>query len=210
MHDYVSSFLFIYDIGNKLGEIAVILYVTTLAPGIITRLQWFPTLTQPISSIILPFRRHVGILMFLTAFVHMSFVMLFPYLGQYNFQFPTALPTFLLYEWMGLIAWICLFPMWLTSNDYSQKALGRNWKVLHRITYIALLLIFLHLALQKTNWMWIVAPAVVLEALSWIRQWQRDAAKKKLIATQPVPPAAAAPPVAQTPQPASPPTNPQV
>lgn len=201
---YLAWFLLIYELGHTLGEAAVILYVITLTPGIITRLQWFPTLTQPISSIILPFRRHVGILMFLTAFVHLSFVMVFPYLAQYNFQLPSALPSFMLFEWMGLLAWCCLFPMWLTSNDYSQKKLGRNWKVLHRITYIALLLIFFHLALQQTKWMWIVAPAVVLEALSWIRQWQRDAARKKIPAVTQLAQAA------QPPQPASSPQNPQV
>lgn len=180
LDDYRSILVVVYEIGLKLGEIATMLYVVTLAPGIITRLQWFPQLTQPIASIILPFRRHFGILMFLTAFVHLSFTTTLPHFARYDFKPPQLLPPLALFQWMGLIAWLCLLPLWLTSNDLSQKKLGKTWKILHRFTYFALIFIFLHTALQGVIWMYLIGTTLVLEALSWIVSWRRDAINAKM------------------------------
>lgn len=205
-NNYRSIFLFVYETGLKLGQTAIILYVITLLPGIITRLQWFPKITQPIASIILPFRRHFGVLMFLTAFVHMSFTTTLPYYAQNDFMPPALLPKMANFQVMGLIAWSCLFPMWLTSNDFSQKKLGKNWKVLHRITYVALIFIFLHTAMQKTVWMYVIGPALLLEAISWITYWVRESRKPKSAPVVP-PISPTTPPVSVPQQPLNPPSS---
>lgn len=177
--DFDSLFLLIYEAGLKLGQAAIILYTITLLPGIITRLQWFPKITQPIASIILPFRRHFGILMFLTAFVHQSFTTTLPYYAGYDFQPPNLLPPLALFQIMGLAAWLLLLPLWLTSNDKAQKGLGKWWKIVHRLTYFALLFIFLHVGLQNAKWMYLIGSMVVLEIISWIMYWRRQRAKAK-------------------------------
>lgn len=191
LNNYPVVVRYLFEYGGLLGEAALILYCVTLIPGIITRLQWFPTLTRPIGSIIMLFRRHFGILMFITAFWHMTFTTYIPYYAMYNFN-PPGLPTLSTYQMMGMIAWLLLFPLWLTSNDFSQKKLGRNWKLLHKLTYISMMFIFLHVALQKANWMLVIGLFVVLEIISWIVAWRRKSVPATVPPTPPQP--AAAPP----------------
>lgn len=43
----------------------------------------------------------------------------------------------------------------VTSNNWSSRKLGKNWKKLHRLTYVALILLILHLFLAKQGaWDW--------------------------------------------------------
>lgn len=164
--------LFMYETGLKMGVTAVILYTLTLIPGIITRLQWWPQYTQPISGMLLPFRRHLGILMFLIVYIHMNFTTSIPLLIASDFDVSKI--QLLFFQQMGYFAWLLLFPLWLTSNDLSQKWLGKWWKRLHRLTYIALFLIFMHLALIQTNWMYLIGVVGILEIASWIVFWKRS------------------------------------
>lgn len=180
LSNFREVFLVVYEFGLTLGQAAIIFYVITLVPGIITRLQWFPLITQPISSLILPFRRHFGILMFLTTFLHLSFTTAFPYFAAYDFNPPSLIPELAPFQWMGLCAWLAVLPLWLSSNDYAQKGLGKFWKVLHRLTYVALFFIFLHVALQGAIWMYVIGPFLVLEPLSWIISWRRQANRPKV------------------------------
>ncbi len=45
---------------------------------------------------------------------------------------------------VGALGFICLLLMAVTSNRFSQRRLGRRWKVLHRLAYIVLGLGLLH------------------------------------------------------------------
>ena len=45
---------------------------------------------------------------------------------------------------VGSLAFLCLLVLAVTSNRYSQRKLGRRWKQLHRLVYIALGLGLLH------------------------------------------------------------------
>ena len=168
---YNSYFMEVYSIGGKLGEISLILYILTLLPGMITRLQWMPSVTTLVGSIITPFRRHLGILMFITAWMHFSLTTSLPQLIANGFD--TSKIELMLFQWMGQIAWWLLMPLWLTSNDTSMKYLGKWWKRVHRLTYIALFLIFFHVALQQANWMYVLGIIIVLQVISWIRVVQR-------------------------------------
>lgn len=51
------------------------------------------------------------------------------------------------YILLGFGAWLLLLPLALTSNRFSQRKLGKNWKRLHRLVYLSLLLALLHLLL---------------------------------------------------------------
>jgi DMSO/TMAO reductase YedYZ heme-binding membrane subunit len=154
------------DIGGTLGTIAVILFLTTLLPGIFQRLRWLPQITLPLATIIVPYRRHIGILMFLTAWVHMLFASTLQTYILTGSIFPPAGPR--LFEVFGTLAWLLLFPVWLTSNDTSMRFLGRKWKLLQRLTYIAVWLIMIHVGLQGEKMAALIGLVGSIELLSWI------------------------------------------
>ncbi len=166
----------VLEIGGKLGTASLLLFSLTLLPGIIMRLKMVPKISLPIATLITPFRRHLGILMFITAFVHMSFSSTLPYiaiqlLSTGKVVFP---PPFRLFEQIALIAWWLLLPVWLTSNDFSKKLLGRKWKTLQRLTYLALWLIFIHVALQKESLAVALLLVGALEIYSWVFVWRQN------------------------------------
>lgn len=186
----IFSLLFI---GDKLGTIAVILFVTVLLPGIITRLNTMPKVTLPIATLITPFRRHLGITMFLTAFVHMSITSFFPYFaliliqaspaevtsfsGKLMVYFQNFPPTFQLFEQMAIIGWLLLLPVWVISNDFSMKKLGKWWKRIQRLTYLSIWFIFLHVALLGKNTAALLFVFGMAEILSWVLFWSRRKAR---------------------------------
>ncbi len=45
---------------------------------------------------------------------------------------------------VGALGFVCLLVMAVTSNRYSQRRLGRRWKVVHRLAYVVLGLGLLH------------------------------------------------------------------
>lgn len=49
------------------------------------------------------------------------------------------------YVIVGFIAVLGLLPLALTSNRYSMRKLGKQWKRLHRLIYIALVMALLHM-----------------------------------------------------------------
>jgi DMSO/TMAO reductase YedYZ heme-binding membrane subunit len=152
--------------GGKLGQIAVLLFCLTLLPGIFNRLQWNTPLTAPVISLLTLFRRHVGILTFLTAAVHQLFNSIIPNFIYFGSILPTLpIPTFQLF---GSLSWLILLPVWLTSNDTSQRLLGKKWKTLQRLTYIAIWFIFIHVSLQGKSLAIIIAITAILEVASWV------------------------------------------
>jgi len=151
-------------IGRSLGTAAFFLYIATLIPSMIRRLQIRQLL--PIMSILLPFRRQFGVLMFLTAFVHQSFTTVLPYLVFVDFDFAQLPPPLLARHITGFAAWWLLFPLWLTSNDLAVKKLGKWWKRLHKLTYAALFLIMAHVALVS-SWWYVAVLITILAGNFW-------------------------------------------
>ena len=52
--------------------------------------------------------------------------------------------VFALGIWTGWVALLVLFPLALTSNKYSVYWLKGNWRHLHRLIYLAAILVLLH------------------------------------------------------------------
>ena len=48
------------------------------------------------------------------------------------------------YMAVGIIAWLLLLPLGLTSNRWSQRKLGRRWKTLHQLVYVIGILVCIH------------------------------------------------------------------
>lgn len=45
---------------------------------------------------------------------------------------------------LGALAWVLLVPLGLTSNQWAQRKLGKNWRPLHRLIYPLTVLACLH------------------------------------------------------------------
>lgn len=85
-------------------------------------------------------RRWMGIYTFLFALIHVSLV--------YNFFFKWDLikaagnP----YRNLGLVSFLILIALAATSNNKAVKLFGKNWKRLHYLLYLVLILILVHSA----------------------------------------------------------------
>lgn len=163
-------------LGNKAGEVAFYLYCLTLIPGIMNRLQ----ISSPIKVILMTFRRHLGITMFLTSFMHMCYTGVIPLIVSNRL----SLKMFSQHQMMGLGALLALFPLWLTSNDFSTKRLGYNWQRIHRLTYVALFFIYMHTALYGSLLSKFAIVFIILEICSWVVLWRRQALTRSATRTQ--------------------------
>ena len=121
---------------QRTGDVAVILLLLSLSCSPLSNLTGF--------SAFLKFRRPLGLYSFAYAITHM---LLFTWV-DFGLEMRYLLPEFLekRYLWVGLPAFLILLTLALTSFKQSMRALGKNWKRLHRLVYLALLLVSLHVA----------------------------------------------------------------
>ena len=112
-------------------------------------------------------RRYLGVAAFCYAFAHTALYMvdmetLSNILGE----------ALLLGIWTGWLAMFIFIPLAITSNDWSVKKLGRNWKRLQQTVYVAAIATLLHWIFVHNN----VGPALVhfvpLAALELYRIWK--------------------------------------
>ena len=151
---------FFYTIGVFFGRTALTLLGIVVLPGILGRFD----VQIKVTRIITLFRRQLGILVFVLAFSHYQLVRgISIYTGQIPL-FPRPI-----FEIMGTSALFLLFFMFLTSNNFSQKKLGKNWKRLHRVVYLILWLLVLHTGLQRISiWSLFIFTFAILELASLI------------------------------------------
>lgn len=150
----------IYQTGVWAGRTAISILAFVVLPGILGRFR----IEIPITRIITAYRRQFGILVFLLAFSHASIVRMIPKLLGILPIFPL-----ILFETFGLLALSILSFMFLTSNNFSVKKLGKNWKRLHRFIYVVLWLLALHTGLQRISiWSALIFSFASLEIISLI------------------------------------------
>ncbi|MFT8676365.1 MAG: protein-methionine-sulfoxide reductase heme-binding subunit MsrQ [Acetobacter sp.] len=96
------------------------------------------------------YRRMLGLLAFAYAVMHVA-----AYIGlDLRFDFAilyrdlTKRP-FLIF---GMLALVTLLPLAATSNTISIRALGRNWRRLHRLVYVALVAACVHFLMAFKTW----------------------------------------------------------
>lgn len=92
-------------------------------------------------------RRALGLYAFLYAAIHVLILSGLDY--QFNFKFLYADFRGKLYVWVGVAAFLILLALAGTSFLWTKKRLGKNWKRLHRLVYLAGLLVVLHYAWAK-------------------------------------------------------------
>lgn len=151
--------------GKVFGQLALLALTITLTPGIMRRLKiefwWVGTLMY--------YRRQVGILTYLLAFTHYALLRLIPVaLGRLPMAAPAA------FEIFGMIALFLMTPVFLTSNNWSVRRLGKWWKRVHSVVYVVIWLVFFHTAFQLSYfWAGLSGLFGILEIVSWIVFWQR-------------------------------------
>jgi len=123
---------------QRTGDLAVILLLLSLTCSPLYNLTGF--------SPLLKLRRPLGLYAFLFASMHfLLFVGL-----DFGFELSYLLPEFLekRYLWVALPAFFILLSLAATSFKKTMRLLGKSWKKLHRLVYLALVLVVLHIAWQ--------------------------------------------------------------
>ena len=98
--------------------------------------QWFGW------TVILRFRRMLGLYVFFYAFCHF----LIWFVADHSFDFSEMLEEIIKrpYITFGFSAFLLLVPLAVTSNQAMVRRLGKRWKQLHRLTYAIVMLGVLH------------------------------------------------------------------
>ncbi|MFC3681725.1 protein-methionine-sulfoxide reductase heme-binding subunit MsrQ [Bacterioplanoides pacificum] len=77
------------------------------------------------------------------------------------------------YLLLGVVAWLLLVPLTITSTKQWQRRLKRRWKKLHRLVYVTGLLAAIHYLLQiRSSWFEPVLYTVLLLLLLALRLWR--------------------------------------
>jgi len=87
-------------------------------------------------------RRMLGLFAFFYACLHL---LVYFWLDQ-SFAWPVIFEDIFKrpYITVGFSAWILLLPLALTSTRSAIKRLGKNWQRLHKLVYLAVMLVILH------------------------------------------------------------------
>ncbi len=87
-------------------------------------------------------RRLLGLLCWLFASLHFAAGLVY----VIGFSYPELLKAFSekTYIVLGLLAWLLMFPLGITSSRFAQRKLGRRWGRLHRLIYPLAIFACLH------------------------------------------------------------------
>lgn len=124
---------------QRTGKYALILLVSSLACTPLNILFGWKTA--------LNLRRMLGLYAFMFAVVHMLIFVGLDYGFNWNFLWQDLASK--RYIWVGLITLIILTLLAATSFQWWMRRLGKNWKRLHRLVYLAGGLVVLHYAWSK-------------------------------------------------------------
>ncbi len=105
----------------------------------------------PAFNALLPFRRELGIAFAVAASLHvlvyarsLDFDFTRFFAGTEHHETILLANAFASANWIGLIALVYGLILALTSNDFSQRLLGRGWKFLQQQSYTLFILVVLH------------------------------------------------------------------
>lgn len=144
--------------GKLLGQASVGVFILVTLPGILGRFRF----KHPLITLGIAFRRYMGILSFLLGLSHALLVYIVA--GLVSNTLTIGIP---LYAYFGLLTLLGMFPLFLTSNNWSVKFLGKKWKTLHKLVYILYWLIFFHVMFQEVGLLgFIIGVCATLEMMS--------------------------------------------
>lgn len=143
---------------RQLGKLAWLLLLIILFLSPVSKIAQSKALAS-----LMTFRREMGIFMGMLAIEHVLL-----YFIKFQVSFNSIFnPAFWIedgaisYRAFGLTALILILPLLTTSNNFSMRMLKTGWKKLHRIVYVALIAVTIHVLILKQEYFEIV---VILSA----------------------------------------------
>lgn len=133
----------IYELGILAGKISILVFCLTITPGILRRFD----MRGPIPSVLMLFRRHLGITTFALGFYHYSSIILFP---QIFAGLPVQIPP-PIFQFVGTLSLYTMAILFFTSNDWSVRTLGVWWGRIHNLIYLIAWGLFFHIVLQEVS-----------------------------------------------------------
>ena len=124
----------IQTVQQRLGRIALTLLLSSLA---CTPLQVITGWRKPLTV-----RRALGVYAFLYAVAHFLVLVGIDY--QFNLELLRKDLAGKPYIWVGAAAFAVLAPLAATSFQWWMRRLGKNWKRLHKLVYLAAPLVIVH------------------------------------------------------------------
>jgi len=124
---------------QRMGKAALVLLVLSLA---CTPLNSLFNLKQ-----VLKVRRTLGLYAFMYAAIHFTLFIGVDY--RFDMGLLWADIRSKAYVWVGFSAGLILLTLAITSFDWWKKQLKKNWKRLHRLVYLAGVLVIVHYAWAK-------------------------------------------------------------
>jgi sulfoxide reductase heme-binding subunit YedZ len=146
----------IQDIEQRLGRAALNFLVASLAVTPLTTLTGWRSLP--------PRRRALGLYAFLYASLHfITFAVLDYGLNLHEIGRLILEKPFIL---LGLTTGLLLLPLAITSFNFFMQKMGKKWKILHRLIYIAGITVIIHYAWAKKGDL-IALQGDILKPLLW-------------------------------------------
>ena len=150
----------IRELTLRTGRYTLALLVLSLA---CTPAHWLTGL-----SAVQRLRKPLGLYAFLYALLH-----LLTYVGlDFGFNLSFLWPEIVQQPFVqvGLLAFLLLLPLAITSTRWWQRRLGKNWQRLHRLAYLAAALAVLHFYwIVRGDWRRPLAVAIVVAILLLVR-----------------------------------------
>lgn len=165
------------DVGKELiveaGEWALRFLLLTLAISPLSKWKRLKSLVR--------YRRMIGLFSFFYATVHLLFV-LTHILG---WSLPVFIEEFAERPYMtaGILAWLLMVPLALTSNRRAQRKLGKRWKLVHRLVFLSAVLACIHLLWQvRSDYGEALLYSLVLLVLLLFRLFMRNSQRPAVAA----------------------------
>ncbi|WP_449575884.1 protein-methionine-sulfoxide reductase heme-binding subunit MsrQ [Lelliottia nimipressuralis] len=158
------------DIQHFTGRMALKFLLATLLVSPLARYAKQPLLIRT--------RRLLGLWCFAWATVHLTSYTLLE-LGINNLALLGSELVSRPYLTLGIISWVILLALTLTSTQYAQRKLGRRWQLLHNFVYLVAILAPIHYlwSVKILSPQPIIYALLALALLIWrykkFRQWWR-------------------------------------
>jgi len=124
---------------QRTGKTALTILVIMLAVS--------PVVSLTKASILSGMKKRLGLYAFAYAAIHFLIFIVVDY--GLNFQWIFQTLSQKPYLLLGLAAFTVLLLMAITSFQWWKRKMGKNWKKLHRLVYVASIMIVLHFALAQ-------------------------------------------------------------
>lgn len=118
----------------------------------------------------LKFRRMLGLFVFFYASIHlMTYIWFDQFFDWAEIWIDIVKRPFIT---MGMLSWLILLPLAITSTNSMKKRVGRYWKKLHQFVYLIGVLVLLHyFMLVKADYLWPALYSLVFILLMSVRIW---------------------------------------